>query len=150
MNIELTKEQYEYLMKLVYMGNWMASANYFEEKSGHKGEYDALESHIYSYAKQAGLEKYVDYDEDSKEYMPGLALREDEELSQYIGEYDNEIFWDELVTRLAQRDLVKQIGKEAFKKLENQERWEKLEPLIDKYEKEFMKKGIERLNLNQE
>ena len=65
MEIKLTKEQYENLLKLVFMGSWMANA--FRVKDTVK-KFEELEDYIYSFAKDFGLENYVEYDEKFKKY----------------------------------------------------------------------------------
>ena len=64
----LTKDQYENLIKLVYLGNWMINGIRLHDEQ--IKEYEELEQYIFSFAKDAGMEKYIVYDDGSKKYFP--------------------------------------------------------------------------------
>ncbi|MEA2005081.1 MAG: hypothetical protein U9O50_02260 [Acidobacteriota bacterium] len=55
------------------------------------------------------------------------------------------MFWDELIDRFAKRDFINKYGQEAIRKMDLEERFGKLQPFINKYEREFEKYGIENL-----
>ncbi len=142
--IEFTKAQYENLIKLVYLGNWMINAIRTDDIVK---KYDDVEQHIYSFAKDVGLDKYIEFDSKFNKFFPTKELEEDEEMEKYREEYDDEIFWDEITDRLARRDLIRKYGENAIKKMTWKERSEKEYPFIEKYEKEFAKYGIENLEI---
>ena len=56
-------------------------------------KYDELKHYIFSFAKDAGLDRYIDYDEESHTYYPNLELEEDGEIEQYMDDYNDENFW---------------------------------------------------------
>lgn len=144
MQIELTKKQYEQLLKLVYLGNWMANAH--RAGSEEIKDFSILESYIFSYAKGVGLEKYVD-DEPigGMKYFPTADF---EELVDGLkDEYDEDTFWDELSDRLGERDFFRKYGEEKIKKMSRDERFYKLYECIDEYGDEFFKHGLERIEI---
>ena len=67
MKIDFTAEQFELLMKGLYLGNWLVRST--EEESSDT-ELDGIEAYILSFAKDFGLERYVDFDEEEKRYYP--------------------------------------------------------------------------------
>ena len=146
MEIKFTKDQFKKLLKIVYLGNWLANAIH----SGRKGderikEFDEIEQYIFSFAKDFGLEKYVEFDEKFQEFFPTSEL--EEELQKFVDEYDNEVFWEELIFRLTRRDFIREYGKEAINKMSLEERIEKEFPFEEKYREEFSKNGIENLDI---
>jgi len=148
MKIKFTKEQYENLLKLVYLGNWMINAI----RSGAKGDeqiekYNELEQYIFSFAKDAGLERYIEFNERYDKFFPTRDFEEDKEIEQYLEDYNDEIFWDELADRLGTRDFIRQYGMEMIEKMDSEERFLKQQEFIIKYEEEFEKNGIENLEL---
>lgn len=148
MQIEFTKEQYENLIKLVYLGNWMINAIRIGTKDDPKIEkYDKIEQHIFSFAKEADLGKYIEYDEKHKMFFPTREFEESSELEQYREDYDNEILWQELADRLGSRDFLKQYGAETIKKMSQKERFMKEQEFIIKYEEEFAKNGLNNLEI---
>ena len=146
MTIEFTKKQYENLIKLIYLGNWMINA--FRIDEGVK-KFEEVTDYIYSFAKDFGLEKYIEYDEKFNKFYPTREFEEDTDIEHYMDEYDAETFWDELVHNLATRDFIGKYGEDAIRKMDFKERIEKEEPFIGKYEKEFEKHGIENLEIKE-
>lgn len=136
MKINFTKKQYRLLLDIVFAGDNII--NGFKIPSEHIEEYEKLQQHIYSFAKDFGLENLIEYD---SEYDMFFETREfeDSEINEIIDQYDNDVFWDELAFRLAKRDVRK--GKnidESFKKLLDIE---------EKYSEEFYKNGLKNVKV---
>jgi hypothetical protein len=147
MNMDVSKEQYERLIKLVYLGNWMINA--VREDADQIGEYNELEQHIYSFAKGMGLEKYVAFDEKTKRFSANWSEATAPDMERYIEEYNDENFWHELIHRLAERDLAAQYGEETLLAMPLEQRLEKQEVVAEKYAHEFEEHGITRLAVPQ-
>ena len=148
MKIRFTKEQYENLIKLVYLGNWMINAI----RSGAKGDeiiqkYEDIEQYIYSFAKDFGLEEHIEFDEEFNKFFPTRNFEENSGVDQYRDEYEDEFFWDELIDRFARRDFIKEYGRKVIEKMDFKERIEKEHPFIEKYAEEFQEHGIDRLKI---
>ncbi|HRZ87773.1 MAG TPA: hypothetical protein P5287_08150 [bacterium] len=138
--IPFTKEQYENLIKLAYLGEWMINSVRIDDT---ETAFDELLGHVLSHAKGMGHDRYVEYDKQLEKYFPSEKL--EEELHDYIEDYNNETFWDELAGRLAERDLVKEYGMEKVERMSFDERTEAEHPLIDKYYDEFERNGVDRI-----
>lgn len=144
MNLKLTKKQYKNLLKLVYLGNWLINAIRLEDDRIKK--YDEIEEYIYSFAKKAGLEKYIEFDKKFNKFFPTREFSDG--MYQYIEEYDDDAFWEELIDRLARCDFVKKYGQKTIRKMDLKELIEKEQPFLDKYAKEFAKHGLKNLEIN--
>lgn len=143
MIISLTPEQYKNLLVMTYLGNWMVNAHRVETDEG----FEAAASRIYSHAKSAGARDLVELDADKGRYYP---TRELEKLAhQWVDAYNNEIFWDELIDRLSERDLVAKHGKDACEQMTIEERFGNLEEFESRYGEEFEEHGIERLAIKE-
>ncbi len=142
--IELSEKQYKNLLKLVYLGEWV-SQSYNEEPSEELA--DAVQA-IYEASKGNKLENLIELDEKSKQYFPTAEMEEN--MLEYIDEYDDNVFWDELVDRMAERDFINELGEDTVGKMSFEDRIEKEDPFIEKYEDEFGKNGIDNLKLNKD
>lgn len=145
MKVNFTKEQYEVLLKAVYMG--VGIVNSVDLEGSEDNEFDALEQHLLSCAKDFNLEQYADYDEEEKRYHPSQELAEDVAVVEYLHRYDDYTFWDKLVYNLAERDMIKKHGKSAVAKMSEEECLAKGQTFAEKYEKEFEKNGIRNLTI---
>ena len=145
MKIELTKEQYLNLLKLVYLGEWMANAHRTEDRIE---KYENSLSQIFSYAKEFGFNDYADDEEvgDNKIY-PTRKFEEETDVHKLHEEYDNDTFWDELIDRLRDRDFFGSYGKEKIEKMTQDEYFNNLNKFADKWAEEFEKYDIGRLGI---
>jgi len=100
---------------------------------------------IFSAAHKAKMDGIVSYEPETKKYYETGAFEED--YQGFIDEFNDRQFWEMLADRLAVRDLVEQVGEEAFKAMEWVERGGKLDALSRSYEEEFEKRGLERIHL---
>lgn len=144
MKINITKKQYEDLLKLVYLGNWVANANRVDDVLQH---FEDLESYIFSHAKEYGLEKYADTDEEDGITYPTRQFEEGTDVQKLIDEYGDENFWDELTDRLGERDFDEQYTEVEQKTMDRDERMTKLYEAIGKWDDEFVEHGVERLRV---
>lgn len=140
--LNLSVEHYLELVRLVYLGEWMVN-------SQHDGEYEDHQAvlALQSVLALAGshLPEVVGHDEETGRFFVRQLLASKFE-DDYISDYDEHVFWGELASRLAERDLAKRLGKDEseldFEKLAAQ-----LRPLREHYEEELDKHGLDHFEL---
>ena len=143
MKINFTKEEYRILLDMITLSDWMMHCHDLDNKNN---KYKTLTKKIFSYFKEMDSEDRIEYDSKLKDYYPLRAY--DEELHEkFIDSYDDESFWDELIDRLASRDVVKKIGFNALEKMEGIDRVMTLENSREIYENEFEESGLDNLLL---
>ena len=143
MKISLTKDQFQELLKLVYLGNWLA--NSIRSVDDQIQASDDILDYVLSIAKKEKIEGVVDFDKGLQKHYPTVEY--EESLSDCIDEYDNVLFWEGLLLRLVERDLINKFGLEAVKQMTFDEIVEKERPFREKYQKEFEQNGIDSLIL---
>jgi hypothetical protein len=142
MDLKLSKRQYETLLRLVYLGNAVANDYRTDDIDA---ETDELESYIFSKAHDVGLGKYADFDEAEGRSYPTQAA--EEAWNPDLDDYRNDVFWDELEYRLADRDLSERYG-EGYDKTMDVAEIERLEnELVERYYQEFAKSGVKYLRI---
>lgn len=141
MKINFTNKQYGNLLKLVYLGNWVANATRIDDQDK---QLDALEGYIFSFAKDFGLSEYADTDDPEMTY-PTRQFEERSGVQELIEEYDDDTFWEELPERLGERDLLEQHSTSELEQMDLNERIHKLYANIGKWMDEFETHGITRL-----
>jgi len=142
MNINITPDHFKTLVRLIYTGHWMLTAH----KETPDEVIDTVASHIYSFAKSAGVESLVEADADNGRFYP---TRQFEDLmDEFLRDYDDQTFWDELIDRLASRDFLVQYGEKAINKMTPIERLTKMEEFEERYNEEFADHGLERVAID--
>ncbi len=145
MKLNLTPAEYRLLLDLVYLGEWMACARIASDEHPRVKKYDALVQKVYSYAAEAGCAELVERSEDDGRLEPTRKFEEDDDLMGMIHEYDQDSFWDELIDRLAERDVRVATGDGHLPPFK--EYLELAGPIEEKYAREFESHGLARMQL---
>ncbi len=145
MEINLSRQQFETLLRAVYMGDWMVNA--IREPGSEVSEFRELEQSLWELAHRAGFDGFVEFDATLSQFFPSEQFHET--LQPFIDEYDDEAFWDGLVDRLADRDFIETYGN-AVASMDQDERFQKLLAFVDKYEAEIEEHGADRLRIQEE
>ena len=92
-------------------------------------------------AYKTGKYDWIIYDEELDDYfMTGEAERE--LFEETIDEYEDNYFWEELIHRLALRDMQKEHSAEELKEMDRVKYFEHLSKYKTRYEDEFEKNGL--------
>src|SRR5664279_2759397 len=105
MKINFTKSEYQILLDVIYMADWILHAHDTEDRSDTK-EYSDLFQKLMSYAKDMGCEDSVDFDKQQKNYAELFLFEEESPAPGYIEEFEDDSFWSELISRMARQDAL--------------------------------------------
>lgn len=134
MKLELTEQQYRYLLDLVYIGNWVINST---RENDRIQEYDQVESLVFSHCLQHRMSKLVELYKG--ELIPSRAFS-DGGIHEAIEAYEDTVFYEILAEELALRDMNGQPL--------TRENYEELLERIDVYLSEFTKNGTEHISVD--
>lgn len=134
MNIELTEQQYRYLLDLVYVGNWVMNS---ARENDRIREYDQVESLIFSHAPAHGMKKLVELLDG--EIIPSRAFA-DGGIHEAIADYEDVAFYEILAEEMALRDMD---GEPLTR-----ENYGALMDRIDAYLSEFDQHGTDNISVD--
>ncbi len=86
MKIELNKNQYKTLLTVMYCGEWVLNCHKIKDDKLSK-ETDDLEQLIFAFAKEDGLEKWIEYDDEMEKYFPTADM--EDKIHVHIDKYNN-------------------------------------------------------------
>ena len=129
MKINFTKDEYRLLLDMIYLADWMIHSH--NEGDELNLEYKALRKKLLSHYKEMNSEDRIEYVDEDDEYYE-FSNYDDEIHSKFIHDYDEKTFWDELTSRLSQRD-AKDFKKQCA--------------LEYSYSEEFEKNGLSNLKV---
>ncbi len=147
MKVEITKEEYLEFLDLIHVASWVLV--------GHKTEpdpriekYNKVIQKFYALAGDMGYAGLVEYDATAGKYRPSKSLADTSPTWQFIDEFVDHAFWDELIIRFTERDAARKIGGyEELNRLSHADMHALEDPIEDRYSKEFNDNGIERLEV---
>lgn len=146
MNIDFTKEEFRALLDMVTLGDWIITAHDTERDPAQE-IFTAVLQKIFSRAEEFGCGDLVVFDPELQEFFETKDYGESEK-EVFLDEYDNNTFWDQLITRLAERDFVREQGLERVMSMSPEDRLRGLHKHELKYSEEFEAHGLERVRLD--
>jgi len=146
MKIDITKKEYGTLLDILFIADWVLHSHKIG-RPAETEEYRSLIQKLYSYAKDIGYEDFIEYSSNMEGYSPTGEYEETNDSMEFIEEFENDSFWEELVERLILRDLIQQEGEDNLSNMEIKEIFEKEEPFRKKYYDEFEENGLKNISI---
>lgn len=143
MKINFTKKEYRHLLDLIYLGDWVMTAADVEQDINKK-HHEEITQKIYSFAKDFGCEDLIEYDAECDGYNETRDF-EESEVSKHLTNYEENSFWETLISRLAERDFLKDLPPGGLKALSLEEKFSGIQKHEDKWAEEFSKSGLDNL-----
>jgi len=146
MKINITKKEYRTLLEMIEIAHYVLFGHKTEEDP-ETNKFRELEQKFLSYAKDMGAKHLVTRNAKAGKYFITKEFEDKSAYMNYIDEYNNETFWDELAERLALRDLLRQEGEDKVREMSLTDRFQKVEAIRGKYFNEFHKNGINSISV---
>jgi len=141
MDMIMTPEQLRRLVELAYLGEWVVNSRHgvdFQDD-------EAVEALQGLLALASSLTSGIERDVETGQYYLEQEWS-DAVQDRYLADYDDHVFWDELVERLAERDLARNRDVEA-EEIDRDEDIAELKPLEKYYYDELERNGLDRLGI---
>lgn len=147
MHLRFTEEELGVLIEMVSLAAEVASLNRRPGAKESFARFEALENTILEKVTHLGFGDIIEFDEVHQRYRVSTDYLTRSFVQEALDEMRNEIFWEELTLRLAERDVIRKIGLPAWNSLDEKTRKEHTGPIEKNYWEEFTKRGIDTLHL---
>jgi len=143
MKASFSPKEYRQLLELVHLGMWAVTAYQGEDTAAARRYFD-LDQRLLEMAVDFGCADLVE-ERDDGTLQPAPKLAEEERVRDIQSEFQNDVFWHELVNRLADRDLGSEQARRAMQTPgvepapSSEEQLKKIE---DRYWEEFEKNDL--------
>jgi len=145
MHLRFTENELATLIQMVSLAANVASLNQKPGAEDGVAAFEDLENKILERASHAGFGEIIEFDEEKQAHRVTPEFEGNSFFQECFDEFREESFWEELVIRLADRDLIRSIGLPAWEKLTEPERRTRTQDVEKRYWDEFTKNGIERI-----
>lgn len=154
MKLQLTPKEYRRILQMLYIADHVLNGRRDDEPVGLRLKCEEALQGFLGYAESFGCADLVDQP-DAAIFNFTEAMPEEPGVSETINDYDEDAFWQELVTRLAERDYERIHGRPAEPDPEGapetteqrEEREAELKALEEGYWKEFEAVGVKNLEV---
>lgn len=147
MHLRLSEDELTTLIDMVSLAAEIASLNQKPGSEEPLANFESLEDKILERAMSQGHGDIIEVDQERNKHRVTAEYLHSSYIQDCIDEMRNEIFWDELSFRLAERDVIKSLGQAAYLKLPEEERIETITPLQKTYWTHFTTQGINHVHL---
>lgn len=147
MNISLTQEEYKTLLEVLDLTDWVLHA-YKTDLPPETQKYRDLEQKVFSYAERFKAGNLVAYDETFQQYFPTKEFEDHTLAMDLVEDFEDETFWAQLIERLTERDLTRQVGEGKLLEMSPEERQKKELPLYGMYSAEFEINGLDNITID--
>ena len=161
MNITLTRKEFTRLIELAYIGDWVATSMDEGDDMQHNPyvkRYGDLMQKLYRLAatEDDGCPQYVEpatEAEDEGKFFPAFRLENDSPATRAIDKFANDTFWEELITRMAERDVFRETERDIATGTPpiltpdemHEQTDQRLSQLEDRYREEFVRNDLENV-----
>lgn len=148
MKIHFTEQEYRLLLDAVVIADSVLTSH----RPDHDLEHDShqmLFQKLYSHAREMDCGELVEAVKETNRYRPSRRFEAESQAYDRIEEYDDLTFWNELIERLAERDLYKRHSHDAVDRLSSEEYRRRSAPYERRYRGEFENHGIDRLAIGE-
>jgi len=145
MHLRFTEKEMATLVEMVSLASEMANLNPNDEGNAGMAAFEEIENKVLEAAKNTGMADIIEFDPERGKNRVTEKFQEHSFFQKCFDELRNALFWEELMIRLTERDVVREIGQPAFLALSEKERQEKTEPLQKRYWEKFQKDGVNPL-----
>lgn len=146
MKVHFTKREYQLLLDMVYMVDWVLHAHREAEKE-ETAIYRELLQKIMSQAGEMGLENLVSRRDDNGRWMCSKEFVDATPAVRQLEDFENATFWEELLERLGRRDFIRAYGRDAIAAMPLEERFAKEMEIWQQYDEEFARNGVENIEV---
>jgi len=142
MHLRFTDKELATLVEMVSFASEMANLNPNEDENAGITAFEEIENKVLEAAKNTGFSEIIEFDTERGKNRVTEKFQETSFFQKCFDELRNTLFWEELMIRLTERDVIREMGEQAYLSLSEQEREKKSEPLQKRYWKKFRQDGI--------
>lgn len=147
MQMRFTDEELLTLAEMLSLACWVSSFNQLPGSDFKAERYETLLDRVLDRLVQAGMGKLIELDPVSN--RPRLK-KEFEEKTYAFQSYDemrNAAFWEDLMIRLAEREMVRKYGEKKWASISEDERRNLARNAEERYWKELQVNGFKNIHL---
>lgn len=146
--LKVKEKEFITLLKMILIADYIV--NGIREPDNEVKEYKKLYQTILKKAFNEGLSQYVEYSEEFKEFFPTKKFGDEGEVMEFIEDYNDDTFWEELKYKLFSKLYDKKYGTERGKGKIMAETILDDNKLFDFVEDEIYRNGLRNIHIRGE
>jgi hypothetical protein len=145
MHLRLSDDGLATLVEMVSLATEMAALHPSDTGQAGYARFEGIENKVLEAAKSKELTGIIGFDMERGKNRVTEKFQDSAYFQKCFHEVRNAVFWEELMIRLEERELIQEIGPAANEALNKEELRQKAVPLEKRYWEKFQKDGIDLL-----
>lgn len=146
-DLSFNQRDYRVLLEMVNLATYVAQYHHRNGREDWLQAFDAISEKILRRAENMGCGDLVEKDPESGLLVPVEDYEAESFYKECIDDMVEQCFWEDLVSRLADRDLARSSPPGQWEALPEAERTRRRKERDEQYWKEFEARGIESLEV---
>lgn len=146
LHLRFSEEELATLVEMVSLASDVANMNQTEIGQLGYNKFESLEHKILESAKHSGMSDHIEIDPARNKNRVTEEFQKNSYFQKCLEELRNSVFWEELMIRLTERDIVRVMGEQSYLALDETQRTAMTKPLEKRYWDKFHKDGINPLH----
>jgi hypothetical protein len=147
LTLRLTKNEVTTLVELLSLGSLVAEHNHNPSFDAKLNAVNELEDKIFEHLLCEGHHDMIEFSEDEQAHTVTTQFQQSSWFMECYNEFRQEAFWEELVIRLADRDLARRIGQEKWEAMSEEDRRAQTVDIERTYWSEVEVNGVDHFHL---
>lgn len=145
MKIPFSKQEFRVLIDLLEMADWVLHAHRSDREDTQR--YHSLIQKLFAQAKDNGCGEYIQHIPSDGSYCVTRTYEEQSETMQFIDQFEEDSFWEELITKLSERDAERRVAPKRLGDLGLEQLFNQLGIEEERWAQEFENHGVARLQV---
>ena len=146
MIIDISAKEYHDLLDILHIAD-VIMAGHRRDEDKRTERHRALIQKLYALSNDAGLEGLIGYNELVKKFVPTADFEHSSLSHTVLDEFGDHLFWDQLISRLTERDAAQVAGRTSPLALSDSDRQHEEGHIRQRYIEEFAKNGVANLEV---
>lgn len=147
MQIELTNTEYKQLLDALVIAH-MTRYSFSPEGPSDTAPDEMLMQKILSYAAVFGAGEEVEFYPDLGRAYVTQQYVDTSDVHEVISSFEDQVFWDQLVGRLTERDMVRTFGELKIEEMDEDEEEEQVGAIESSYWDVFETRGVDAVSVD--
>lgn len=144
-HLTISPADYRILLEMINLATYVAQNHGRGGREDWLNSFDALSDKVLAMATEMGCGDLVEKDPESGHWLPVEDYETESFFKECADDMIEQCFWEDLVSRLSDRDLARTMTSQQWESLSEKERVRRREARDKIYWKEFETRGVENL-----
>lgn len=146
MHLRFSEDEFGTLIEMISLAAEIASLNQKPGTENHLERFANLEDKILARGCSQGYSEIIEVDPETQQHRVTANYLASSYIQDCIDEMRNEVFWEELSFRLAEKEIIHKLGENTYLTLSEKDKIAQVSPRQKEYWEGFAQNGLKHVH----